>query len=247
MAIKLEMNKEKIKEFESLYYNLKLSHHNFKRMLTYLNWCFEGIDFNGKSVLDIGGGNGIYSFFSKLKGASSVLNLEPFSAGSSKFNFEGVEIIDDLSISVKNQTIQDFKTNKSYDIIILHDSINHLDENIFKDIHQDENKFELYKKLISKIIKILAYNGHMVITDCSRRNFWGDLGLKNPFAPSIDWHLHQSPTLVFKLFENHTFDKKIRWSPFKRLGIFGYFISSLGMFPSYFLQSHFNLCISKVT
>ena len=41
MAIKLEMNKEKIKEFESLYYNLKLSHHNFKRMLTYLNWCFE--------------------------------------------------------------------------------------------------------------------------------------------------------------------------------------------------------------
>ena len=75
----------------------------------------------------------------------------------------------------------------------------------------------------------------------------GDLGLKNPFAPSIDWHLHQSPTLVFKLFENHTFDKKIRWSPFKRLGRFGYFISSLGMFPSYFLQSHFNLCISKVS
>ena len=241
------MNKEKIKEFELLYNNLKLSHHNFRRMMTYLSWCFDGIDFNGKSVLDIGGGNGIYSFYSKLKGASSVLNLEPFSAGSTTFNLEGVEIIDNLKISINNQTIQDFKMNKSYDIIILHDSINHLDENIFKSIHQDEDKFKEYKKLISKIVKLLSINGQILITDCSRRNFWGDLGLKNPFAPTIDWHLHQRPTLVLKLFENHNFEKKIRWSPFKRFGLFGYFISSLGFIPSYFLQSHFNICISKIS
>lgn len=241
------MNKEKIKEFELLYNNLKLSHHNFRRMLTYLSWCFDGIDFNGKSVLDIGGGNGIYSFYSKLKGASSVLNLEPFSAGSTTFNLEGVEMIDNLKISINNKTIQDFKMNKSYDIIILHDSINHLDENIFKNIHQDKDKFKEYKKLISKIVKLLSINGQIVITDCSRRNFWGDLGLKNPFAPSIDWHLHQRPTLVLKLFENYNFEKKIRWSPFKRFGLFGYFISSLGFIPSYFLQSHFNICISKIS
>ena len=235
------MNKEKIKEFELLYNNLKLSHHNFKRMMKYLNWCFDEIDFDGKSVLDIGGGNGIYSFFSKLKGANRVLNLEPFSAGSTTFDFEGIESNDNLNISVSNQTIQDFDTNKSFDIIILHDSINHLDENIFESIHQDENKFEEYKKLIFKIVKLLSTNGQIVITDCSRRNFWGDLGLKNPFAPSIDWHLHQNPRLVLKLFEDHSFYKKIRWSPFKRLGLLAYLISSLGMIPSYFLQSHFNL------
>ena len=235
------MNKEKIKEFELLYNNLKLSHHNFTRMTTYLNWCFDGIDFSGKSVLDIGGGNGIFSYYSKLRGASSVLNLEPFSAGSTTFNFEGVESLDNLKISINNQTIQDYKTNKTYDIIILHDSINHLDENIFERIHQDENKFEEYKKLISKVVKLLSINGQIIITDCSRRNFWGDLRLKNPFAPSIDWHLHQRPTLVLKLFENHNFEKKIRWSPFKRFGLFGYFISSFGMIPAYFLQSHFNV------
>ena len=81
-------------------------------------------------------------------------------------------------------------------------------------------------------------------TDCSRRNF-GRFGIKKSFCTFYGLALTSKPNLVFKLLENHTFDKKLDGLLLK-LGIFGYFISSLGCFP-YFLQSHFNPCISKVT
>ena len=239
------MNQNRIEEFKRIYHNLKLSHHPFHRMMRYLDWCFEGVDFRDKSVLDIGGGNGIYSFYSRLKGSSSVLNLEPFAAGSTIFDFDGTEAIDNLSISVSNQTIQDFSSNEKFDVIILHDSINHLDELMFEKIDQDKNKFSEYKKLVNKIVSLLTSDGLIVVTDCSKRNFWGDLGLKSPFAPTIDWHLHQTPQLVEKLFEDHLVKTKLRWSPFKRFGYFGRVVSQLGFIPSYFMQSHYNLLIKK--
>ena len=239
------MNYSKSKEFEHIYRGLKLSHHPFSRMLKYLSWCFRDVDFHNKSVLDIGGGNGIYSYYSRYKGSSSALNLEPFASGSTKFDLDEGEAIGQLSISVRNETIQDFNSTKKFDVIILHDSINHLDEAMFEKIHTDKSKFSDYKKLVNKIIGLLSDDGVIVITDCSSKNFWGDVGLKSPFAPTIDWYLHQRPQLVEKLFENHAFKSKLRWSPFKRFGYFGRLLSLLGYIPSYFMQSHFNLILRK--
>ena len=53
------------KDFEELHEELNLSHHKLKRSLAYLDWCFKGVDFKNKTVLDIGGGNGIYSFYAR--------------------------------------------------------------------------------------------------------------------------------------------------------------------------------------
>ena len=73
--------------FKIIYNEQKLSHHPFKRMFFYLNWCFKGIDFRNKDVLDIGGGNGIFSYYAKYLGAKEVINLEPFSDGMHRVGY----------------------------------------------------------------------------------------------------------------------------------------------------------------
>ena len=233
------------KYFKKIYNDLKLSHHPFKRMFLYLKWCFKSIDFKNQNVLDIGGGNGIFSYYAKYNGAKEVINLEPFSDGSTFFDFSNQKINSQLEIHVKKITLQEFKTNEKFGIIILHDSINHLDESLFENIHKSEKDYEDYKKIINKIISLLSPKGKILITDCSRRNFWGDIGIKSPFAPSIEWNLHQPPSLLKSFFHNDKFSFDLRWSPFKRFGRMGRFISFLGIVPSYFMQSHFNLLINR--
>lgn len=197
-------------------------------------------------MLDIGGGNGIYSYYAKLMDAKDCINLEPFEAGSKNVKTNPKIIPDSLKITSINQTIQEFFTEKKFDIIILHDSINHLDEPVFSEIHKSESSFDQYCKLIKKIADLLNDGGTIVVTDCSRYNFWGNLGLKNPFAPSIEWNLHQSPILIKKLFMKQGFRKfNLRWSPFKRFALFGKILSFFGFVPAFFMQSHFNLIIRK--
>ena len=118
-------------KFKSLYLKMNLSHHPFNRMNKYLEWCFKDVVFENKNVLDIGGGNGIFSYYSKYKGAKEVINLEPFSDGSTFFDFSNQRINSQLEIHVKKVILQEFKTNEKFGIIILHDSINHLDESLF--------------------------------------------------------------------------------------------------------------------
>src|SRR5438105_1775838 len=43
---------------------------------------FCGVEFEGRRVLDIGGGEGVYSFYAAASGASEVVCLEPEAAGS---------------------------------------------------------------------------------------------------------------------------------------------------------------------
>ena len=238
--------KNSLNQFRQFHDKLQLSHHPFNRSYNYLKWAFNDLDFNDKTVLDIGGGNGIYSYYAKYKGDKFCMNLEPFEAGS-----KNIQILDNdndqyLSIEINNQTFQDFSHEDKFDIIISHDSTNHLDEEVFCKIHSDKESYESYTKPINKICEMLAYVGSIIVTDCSSKNFWGILGLKSPFAPSIDWHLHQAPNLIKKMFQAEGMkDYKLRLSPFKRFGVVGRILSYLGFLPSFFMQSHFNLIIEK--
>ncbi|MAW08533.1 MAG: hypothetical protein CME61_09690 [Halobacteriovoraceae bacterium] len=232
--------------FRQLHSDLNLSHHPFKRSFNYLKWAFKSINFNNKTVLDIGGGNGIYSYYSRYSGAKKCINLEPFEAGSKNVKINSKSVDDNLKIEIINDTIQDFNTKEKFDIIILHDSINHLNEPIFSNLHKSEKDFKAYCDILNKISNLLKSDGVIIVTDCSRYNFWGFIGLKSPFAPSIDWDIHQSPYLIKKLFKIQGFDNhKIRWSPFKRFGLFGRILSFCGFLPSFFMQSHFNIVFKK--
>lgn len=238
--------KRSILEFKKLHKKLELSHHPFNRSYNYLKWAFKQVNFEEKSVLDIGGGNGIYSYYAKFKGANECINLEPFEAGSGNVNIIEKNVHPRLNISFVNETFQKFSSKQKFDIIILHDSINHLDEEAFSKIHFDEKSKIIYQELIDKVFELLSKDGIIIITDCSRYNFWNLLGLKSPFAPSIEWNLHQSPLLIKDMFLSKGISSyHIRWSPFKRFGAIGRFLSLLGFIPSYFMQSHFNLIIRR--
>jgi len=219
-----------------------LSHHHYKRSSRYLKWAFKDVDFKGKRVLDIGGGNVIYSYYAKFMGAEYCLNLEPFGAGSGNIKILGDGNHDELIIDIEPMTIQEFGSDSKYDVIILHDSINHLDEELYTQIHKDADSYKAYSNIIEKIHSLTSENGRVIVAGCSRINFLTTLGIRNLFAPVIDWHLHQLPPLLVTLFaENGLKMVKLRWSPFKRIGRFGQLISRIGFQISYFMQSPFNI------
>ena len=231
-------------KFKEIYKPFDLNHHKFKTIYNYLNWLFKDFNFVGKKVLDVGGGKGLCSYYSMYKGAKSCPNLEPFLAGSSGAFIDNT--INDLKVSYINKTFQDFEAESKFDIITMHDTINHLDEDVYIKLDKDHNSKIIYNKLVHKMNILLNKNGLILVSDCAKSNFFGDLGLKSPFAPSIEWHLHQNPNILVEIFKSNGFELiSKRWSPFKRFGIFGFLISKFGFLPSYFMQSHFNLVFRK--
>jgi len=232
----------KKKSFEDCYNLCNLSHHKFKISNAYLKWLFKDLDFKNKRVLDIGGGRGLYSYYAKSMGASEVINLEPFSDGSSGNFIKNIDLI----VNHESIFFQDFNIENKFDIIIIHDSINHLDEAMYVKLANDSAAVNTYKNLIKKMYDHLNHGGLISVSDCSNQNFFNMVGFRNPFSPTIEWHLHQPPSLLINLFKSERFTLlKLRWTPFKRFGFIGRIISQFGVIPSFFMQSHYNIIFKK--
>lgn len=235
------------------YYNVSVQlglSKSVESMSYIVNELFSGIDFNGKRVLDIGGGTGKYSFFASLKGAKEVINLEPVSDGSnpkmvSSFN-EFKSRLGVANVRIVNKTFQEYNENVKYDIIIIKSSINHLDEDACRDLHINNESKKVYMSLLSKLYKLTNIHGKVIISDCSRYNIWPLLNLKNPFSPSIEWNIHQSPNTWKKLLENVGYNvDRIHWGgSYRRLGKLGK-LFLYNKIASYFLNSHFDIYCTK--
>ena len=217
----------------------------------YLNYLFKKISFDKKKMLDIGSGYGICSFYAACIGADEVICLEPELAGSSqgvieKFNKLklGLKIGD--KIKLESTTMQNFDyKGKKFDIILLNNSINHLNEESCINLKHDRHAMEIYMKIFCKLSNLASIETKLIITDCSRYNFFALLNLKNPFAPSIEWHKHQSPKHWAKLLSNVGFcNPKIRWTSFNQLRSIGRLLFG-NKFASYFFHSHFCLIMEK--
>lgn len=86
----------------------------------------------------------------------------------------------------------------------------------------------------------------LLITDCTNRNFFGDLGLKSPLMRTIEWNKHQPPEMWAELIAPFGFEvENIALTPHARLGLIGRVIGS-NRFGSYFLNSHFRLRMRRV-
>lgn len=238
----------KANDFYQRLSQLAITHHRPNVIRHYLNEVlFRDISFEGKRVLDVGGGRGLCSYFAVFKGASSAHNVEPLLSGSearSSSAFESAKSsLGTAGAILVNQSIQEhLDACGTYDVVILHDSINHLDEVSYARLHRDSAAFIEYVALFKRIAKHHSGGGTMVVTDCARRNLFGDVGLRSPFAPSINWRLHQDPRLVEKVLRAAGYvDVHWKWTPLKRAGLVGRLLAKLGRIPSYFLQSHFVL------
>jgi len=69
------------------------------------------------------------------------------------------------------------------------------------------NARDEYLAIFRKIRNLMMPDGIVIITDCSNRNFFFDLKLYNPMAPTIDWDKHQFPTLWKELLYQSGFKK----------------------------------------
>jgi len=177
-------------------------------------WGYAGLEYrchqlfsfvNGvtnKKILEIGGGEGLFSLWLIAHGASKVIVLEPEAEGSiqgTKKRFlqhrRAVGISEECLILV-SETFQIYsEKNGPFDLILSYNSINHLDESACIALGKSERAEKIYLELFKKANKLLYPGGFFIISDCGRFNYWNFLGLPNPFTRDIEWYKHQEPEL----------------------------------------------------
>ena len=206
---------------------------------------FDGVDLVDKEILDIGGGVGLASTYAIVKGASKAVLLEPESDGSSAHMLDRAHALAyDLGcesrVAALNCTFQDFVAGpRMFDIIVLEASINHLNEHAVQRLDFDPEAEDEYLLLVSKIYEMLRPGGVVILSDCGKRNFFGDFGLKNPFTPTIEWQKHQQPSTWAVLFSKRNFTRlSLKWGVHASLGKVGRLLLG-NRVVFYFISSYF--------
>jgi len=235
------------------YLNLMVSEGFYRskgNLKSYLNYLFKGISFIDKSMLDVGGGSGLFSLCARCMSAQPVICLEPESSGSAKrVSNKFRQYADHLNLDniyLEASTFQNYEPGgASFDIILLHNSINHLSEEACINLKVSAEARKEYEAIFAKMSQVAKPGAKLIITDCSRYNFFALLRLKNPLAPNINWHKHQSPQFWSSMLKDAGFaNPHIRWSFFPRLGIIDRFLLG-NRLVSFFLISHFCLVMEK--
>jgi len=236
------------------YYNIVIQdglYSTKKRLNFYLNFIFDRANFVDKKMLDIGAGKGLFSFYAACKGAKRVVSIEPQAEGSKSDSIKKFEkILAELNlietIQLEKTTFQNFQSdNDKFDIILLHDSINHLDEKACINLQYDSYAIKKYNKIFQKLSCLANKGTKLIIVDCSRYSIFSKFNFKNPFSPSIEWHKHQSPEYWAKLLLNFGFvSTDIRWiSPPILNSVGKIFLSN--KVAAYFTGSGFCLTMEK--
>jgi SAM-dependent methyltransferase len=211
----------------------------------YLQYLFKGLELQGTRMIDIGGGDGLFSFYAACRGAGEVMCLEPEAAGSTRgvnTRFKQLQTrLEKDSVSLIPETLDKFDDRgRLFDIIFSHHSINHLDEESCKKLLEDENARDKYRQILAGIAAIARPGATIIVSDCSRYNFFNIIGMKNPWVPQIEWENHQSPRIWVKLLREAGFtNPRIRWDPLL------YTRTPLSPVLSYFLMSHFCITMTK--
>jgi SAM-dependent methyltransferase len=243
------MNQLKKPAFYESIQDLKLAK-SVSGLKFYLSRLFKEINLEGKNILDVGAGAGVYSCYMAMNGAKEVIGLEPEIEGSrnnyiSKFD-KLKEKLELGNVFLKPLTFQSFdNAGEKFDIILLHYSINHLNENACIDLRRSNEAKNTYKEIFDKLYSISNDNADIIVADCSNKNFFNLLGLKNPFAPTIEWHKHQSPEEWIEILRKAGFKNfKIKWVSPNQLGKIGDFLLG-NKICSFFVHSHFIIYAKK--
>jgi SAM-dependent methyltransferase len=204
------------------------------------------IPLNGKTVLDVGAGTGSFTCYMAKHGAKQVVALEPDLDGSGDGKglaalARRVEGLGLTNVTWQGDTFQSYEAgNSRFDIVLLHAVINHLDEAAVAVAHEAEWARDRYRELLKKAYRMLAPGGTLIIADAARDNLFPKLGLRNPFAPTIEWTKHQNPELWTVLLQQAGFEKiRLSWATPKRLRSIGAFLNNRG--AAFMLHSHFVL------
>jgi SAM-dependent methyltransferase len=217
-----------------------------QRFLTYLQRLFAGVPLAGRRVLDVGGGSGAISFYAGVRGAN-VVCLEPGAEGSNPQMEAAYRRLEEsvggaVHVALDRRTLQQLDAQPgTFDVIVLHNSVNHLDEQACVRLPADPGARRTFVELFSSLRETAQPGGDLILSDCARWNLFGALRARNPFVPEIEWELHQQPRVWAQLLgESGFLQARIRWNPMTRAGRAGELVLAnwLGAFMT---QSHFTL------
>jgi SAM-dependent methyltransferase len=201
---------------------------DFARFATQL---FRDTDFRDKTMLEIGCGKGMLCLWAALHGAETV-GLEPMAEGC----YDSSECL----------TVQGFQGPKNYfDVVLSLASINHLDEKSCITLLDSADAVREYQEIFRNIAAMMKPGGKLIIMDAARHNLFGDLGIRNPLTPNIEWFKHQQPEFWAKLLSGCGFgDPNITWASGKLLRYAR--LTSIPKTLSYFGQSVFRLEMTRI-
>ena len=216
-----------------------------KNLLRLMEYVFRYTQLNGKSMLEIGGGSGFMSLYAAASGARHVLNIEPDKSMKDRFE-ELVQVLGYNNVIFETTKFQDFQPGEHmYDVILSHNSINHLDEEACIHVDHNPQAQNKYMELFNKLTKAARPDAHLIIADCMNQNLFYRLGLKNPLAPMIEWEKHQPPEIwIAMLRKLGWINPNVRWTSYNTLGLLGRIIMG-NRLVSYLTISHFCLVMQK--
>lgn len=213
---------------------------------------FRDIDFRNKVMLEIGCGKGMLCLWAALHGAHAV-GLEPLAEGaydSSECHQAFQSMAEQLNLSqarILPVTVQGFDSPKNYfDVVLSVASINHLDEKSCIALGDSAAAVREYQNIFRNIAAMMKPGGKLIIMDAARHNLFGDLGMRNPMSPNIEWFKHQQPEFWVRLLKECGFGHPdIRWASGKLLRYAR--IKSLPKALSYCGQSIFRLELTRIS
>lgn len=221
------------------------------RQAFYLETVFRNVQFSGATVLDVGSGIGLASCLAMTKGALRVVALEPEAEGSASGSIKAARELMGLlglgeCITCLAHTVESFSAgNSKFDVILLHDSINHLDERACLKLLEDGEAHDRYLAIFKGLAALMPARGQLFISDCTPRSIFPLLGLRNPFAPTIEWKKHHVPEVWVSLLEEAGFDSPcVSWTPVTRWYRLGRFLTGNEL-AAFFTTSHFQLTMRR--
>jgi SAM-dependent methyltransferase len=148
------------------------------------------------------------------------VGIEPEVEGSSERSLERLkknietlglqERVEAQACTLQELSVSDYR----FDIAVMYNVINHLDEDAVVHLHNDTSSKSRYIALLRKLHLHLKPNAWVLVADCGRDNFWPRFNLPSPFMPCIEWHKHQNPETWIDVFAQAGFSLfDLRWSP----------------------------------
>lgn len=215
-----------------------------------MKMVFKSTELRGKRVLDIGGGSGALCLYAASQGAHSAVCIEPESDGSTsgaaaKLGRLAQKLALTTSVSLEKCRIQEYQPTEKFDVIVANNSVNHIAEQDCINLQRDPTAETRYRDTFKTWYQWCNDDATIVITDCSCKNLFNLLPVRNPVAKTIEWHKHQQPeTWARLLVESGFSDPQIAWTSYATLGRTGELLLG-NRICSYMLNSHFRLTVKK--